>query len=161
VIIRLEVDSSVQRSCTRLLCGRVGIEIVSELQSGIAVGMVENMERLQSRELDGVFGQYLRIIDASSEHRFLRLNTGGNGVVPRIYISCLSWLLSFREPKFGISSAPPRPALDPTWSRFPGPSTVRVPFSSFTTILSPLQAIPSNLCPKLSPCISLCFSVSS
>jgi hypothetical protein len=51
------------------------------------VGMLENMERLKSRELDGMFEQYLRIRDAISEHRFLRLNTGGrgNGVVPRIY----------------------------------------------------------------------------
>ena len=48
----------------------------------MAVGMLENMERLKSREFDGMFGQYLRIIDA---HRFLCLNTGGrgNGVVPK------------------------------------------------------------------------------
>jgi hypothetical protein len=41
------------------------------------------MERLKSREVDGVFYQYLRIINASSEHRFLCLNTGGRGKVLR------------------------------------------------------------------------------
>jgi hypothetical protein len=63
--------------CTRLPCGRVGIEIVSEPQSGIAVWMLENMERLKSIEFKGIFDSYLAIRNASSEHRFLRLNTGG------------------------------------------------------------------------------------
>ena len=73
--------------CTRLPCGCVGIEIVSKPQSGIAVGMLENMERLKSRELDGMFDPYLGIRNASSEHRFLRSNTGGsvNGVSPSRY----------------------------------------------------------------------------
>ena len=48
-------------------------------QSGTAVGMLENMarERLKSRELGGMFDPYLGIRNASSKHRFLRLNTGG------------------------------------------------------------------------------------
>jgi hypothetical protein len=47
--------------CTRLPCGRVGIEIVPSPQSGIAVGMLEGMERLKSRELDGMFDPYLEL----------------------------------------------------------------------------------------------------
>jgi len=50
----------------------------------IAVGMLENMERLKSRGLDGMFEQYLRIRDASSEHRFLRLNTGEGKLSPSV-----------------------------------------------------------------------------
>ena len=72
LLLELEDDSSAQR-CTCLPCGCVGIEIVSEPLSGIAVGMLENMEKLKSREHDGVFYQYLRFKNGSSKHRFLRL----------------------------------------------------------------------------------------
>ena len=68
--------------CTRLPCGRVGIEIVSEPQSGIAVEVLEGMVRLESRELDGMFDPYLGIRNASSEHRFLRLNSGSRIDLP-------------------------------------------------------------------------------
>ena len=59
-------------------------------------------------------------------------------------------------PPFPFPACPP-PNRDPR-----GLFTVWVPFSSFTAFLSPPQAIPSNVCPKLlALCVSLCFSVSS
>jgi hypothetical protein len=78
--------------------------------------MLENMERLNSRELDGMFEPCLRIRYASSEHRFLRLNTGGRGngqpIFPGVYLlklqvthCCpadvtLSWVLLSIQGKF-------------------------------------------------------------
>ena len=68
--MRLQLeDNCSARPYTHLPCDCVGIGIVSEPRLGIAVGMLENMERIKSRELDGG--------NVSSEHRFLRLNTGG------------------------------------------------------------------------------------